>query len=255
VALANGTTFLGTGGAYDNGTNPYQYNNGGEFTAVTTGGIPTGYAASNILSVANATGFPDPSLGFETFCVEDQVDFSPGSDYTYSLGTAIQQGNSVGSLTAGVAWLYEQFAKGTLSGYNFTTQTSGSAQLARLADAGQLQALIWELEGEPADGGDPYSAAPTLANEESNIYWTDLVSHFGSGVAGVNAIDATVTNVNNTYGVDVMELTDGSNNPAQDQLVYVGGAVPDNGTTALLIGVSLLGLAMFRRRLKAAGAR
>ena len=228
-AYANGTIFLEVGPQYG-GTNPYQYADGGEFTALTTGlpsKVPAGYSSLATFAVKGVTGF-------ETFCIEDQVDFYVGHTYNYSLGMSIQQSTaSVKQLSAGVAWLYEDFATGAAAGafgYNYTNAAT------RKTDAGQLQALIWALQGEPNDPNNPFNSA-------TNIFYSSIISHFGTFAKAQVAASSS-------YGVQVLELTDSNGGIAQDQLIYTGGSVPDNGTTAVLIGVSLLGLVLISRRVK-----
>jgi hypothetical protein len=250
TALADGTIYLEVGSGYGQ-SNPYQYADGGEFTALTTGlggnvpltpGLPTGSQVPIGNSLADATLQVGNVVGFETFCVEDQVDFYVGGTYNYTVGTAIQQKNSVGALTAGVSFLYEEFTQGKLAGYDYSDPTQ------RKLDAGQLQALFWQLEGEPGDPNNQYSSIP----ETSNKFWVDLTNQFSS-TADINALITDPNPLDNPYGVGVLELTDANGNIAQDQLISWG--VPDNGTTALLVGISLLGMAAFRRRFKVAASR
>jgi hypothetical protein len=276
-AFANGTIYLEVGNPTAPGggfgqANPYQYGNGGEFTALVTNFEATAYAATgatiplypgtpggynvpagySTAASANATFSFGGVEGFETFCIEDQVDFYVNGTYNYSIGNSLQQGTAaapgttagITTLTAGAAWLYEQFSLGKLQGFNYTNQAE------RDIDAGILQATLWALQEEPGDSTVPYvSTAGYSAGE--NFALQDLINEFGS-FAGAQGTVGTV----NSYGVSVLELYSGSGSdatPAQDQLVYWGpSSVPDNGTTALLIGASLLGLAVFKRRLKGA---
>lgn len=240
TAFANGTIFLEVGNPNAPGggfgeKNPYQYGDGGEFTALTTGlpsKVPAGYSAAATFTVNGVTGF-------ETFCIEDKVDFYVGTTYDYSLGTAIQQ--TKGQLSAGAAWLYEQFAKGTLAGYDYNLGNDAKDAAARLKDAGLLQATLWALQGEAPDSNVPYDNSPI-----TNPFLADIDSKFG------NLTNAEVA-AGTSFGVQVMELTDKSGNVFQDQLIYTGGDdAPDAGMTALLLGISLLSLAALRRRLKAA---
>jgi hypothetical protein len=259
-AFADGTIFLEVGNPAVPGggfgeSNPYQFADGGEFTALTTGltipltpgtVAPAGYASVATFKVGSITGF-------ETFCIEDQVDFFVGTTYNYSIGTpgvgagAVLQQSTAGikSLTAGAAWLYEQFATGKLAGYDYNTGNDPADAAARLADAGVLQATLWALQDEPADSNVPYVADPTL-----NFALKDLDSQFGSFA------NSQVT-ANASYGVSVLELTttDGKT-LAQDQLIYWGSpSVPDTATTALLVGGSLVAMAAFSRRLRTASVK
>src|SRR5580658_8072661 len=82
VAFGQQTVYLGVGPGYG-GTNPYQDNDGGEFTALLdTNGVPNpvpaGYSSLATLAVNGVTGF-------ETFCLEDAVDFWVGTTYDYEV--------------------------------------------------------------------------------------------------------------------------------------------------------------------------
>jgi hypothetical protein len=217
----------GWGGANNN---HFQNGDGGEFTAVSSTLHPNGYAATTLGTFAGQAG------GFETFCVQagsDDVTFNPGGTYNYAISEQIKAPGVVGSpdprtLKESVAWLYSQFAQGTLVGYDFSNSLG-----QRYADAGILQNEIWYLEGE-------------ISNPGSNQYATDL---------GNNSISLTADATLDQFHVEVLNLTDGNGAAVQNQLVYNnrgfsnnGTPVPDNGLTIALIGVSFLGLAIFRRK-------
>jgi hypothetical protein len=166
-----------------------------------------------------------PGMGFETFCVEDNEVFSPGGTYYYQIGQVADAGGAGGPhpdpLSLGAAWLYLNFAHGTLAGYNYTIGALGNASAA------DLQNTIWWLEEEAADPG------------SGNIFRNLVVSQFGS-VANARADN------NGFFGVGILNLWANPNNTgnAQDQLVLV----PDGGTTASLLGVGLLGIFLGYRR-------
>jgi hypothetical protein len=194
--------------------NTYSYNDGGEFTAVTTGQSFTGngYVASTLIDG-----------GFETFCVEASVLFNPGTTYNYTLSsTTDSQGQA---LTEGAAFLYYEFATGSLPGY------FGSN---RNANAGALQGAIWYLMGNQLGNG--YTGASILTDP-----FYELALHtLGSSINLAN---------NGAYGVDILELIDSNGAPAQNQLVLTGAPpqgngqpVPDNYTTVIWLGASLAGL-------------
>jgi hypothetical protein len=194
---------------------------GGEFTAYTTGQS----------FVQNYNGGATYDGGFETFCLETGVDFTPGSTYYYSLGvspnayTQPLSGGGTGSglaLTAGAAWLYQEFATGGLSsfGYSYTYGTT------REQDDNLLQAAIWELQG-----GQTYSGYPSGPNQ----FYNDAINALGSGAA---------TNSYTGTSVEVLQLWSNSNGTgaAQNQLVYV----PDVAETAGLLGIGLLCIVMLQ---------
>jgi len=216
-------------------------NNGGPFTAVVLPGSSVTEAAINSLysslalastSSVGINGIPNPVTGFETFCVETDVEFNPtnwsGSSYTYnfSTGYAIQQTDS--SLTLGAAYLYAQFATGNLS--NILSDFSYSSGTALES----LQYEIWALQGE-YDYGNPDAG---LVTELASL----AAANGGSGLASAG----------NDFGVQVLELTYPGGQLAQDQLIYTGTAVPDSGATLGLLGASLLALALWSRRKPAA---
>ena len=218
------TVVLFAGPAYSgSNSNPYQYGQGGEFTAVTSNGIPAGY--SSLARFTNANGI----TGFETFCVEggtNDVYFTPGVTYTYTTSSQVLGGpQGALPLTVGTAWLYSQFATGQLTGYYGASN--------RNALAGQLQNAFWTLENE---------------SNAAIAGWiqTLLTGQFG---ASSTIADWTAAAGANNFGVQVMNLwtSSTSNVAAQNQLIYNGRSVPDGGLTILLLGVSFLGLALFKR--------
>lgn len=195
---------------------------GGEFTA---------YTSQNFVSAYNSQATYQG--GFETFCLETGVDFTPsnegGPTYYYSIGNVTQPltGGGTGSglaLTAGAAWLYQEFATGGLSayGYNYTYGTT------RQNDDNLLQAAIWALQG-----GQTYAGYPSLTGNE--FY-----------AAAIKALGANAGSAYTGSEVEVLQLwsnADGTG-AAQNQLVFV----PDGGETAGLLGIGLIGIAVVQYR-------
>jgi hypothetical protein len=246
----SGSIYLAVGSNFG-GVNPYQYGDGGEFTALSSSlGVPAGYSSlATFTMTTGSSGYSLPGgdgatsigdtpfvgqTGFETFCLEDQVDFYVGQSYNYTEGYAIQQ--TGGSLTVGAAWLYEQFATGQLKGYDYTDAAT------RLTDAGELQSTLWYLEGEPSDS----SVFPDQL-DNPDPFTTLVENQFGS----LANAQATITSASgDPYDVEVLELSN-SSGIAQDQLIYTGPHVPESAATAALLGVSLAALAsvaLFKRR-------
>jgi len=191
--------------------NAYSFHVGGEFNANTTQNFLQNYSPSAIVGT-----------GFETFCIETTVDFYPGSTYTYDLSTVDSRG--VG-LSLGTAYLYDQFAKGTLGNYDYTDTAT------RNADAGALQAAIWWFQGEQTYPGYP---SPT-----DNVYYQEALTALGGAANADSPSDGR-------YGVAVLQMWDGST-PAQNQLIEV----PDGSSTTSLFAMGLGGLAILRRRFTA----
>lgn len=190
--------------------NPYSYGVGGEFSAATSDDFVANY-------------FPMATLGgeFETFCVETTVTFGLGDTYSYTLSDQDSQGRV---LSEGAAFLYYEFATGQLTGYDYADPS------ARLADAGELQAAIWALQGNQS-----YSGYPSLA--------TDPFYYLATNTLGT--LDASSAD-NGQYGVEVLQLWDGSI-PAQNQLVYT--AIPDSASTSGMLALACAGLVFLARRL------
>jgi hypothetical protein len=218
----------------------YSYDVGGEFTVGDSANGP--FSDASLLSDGYIQNVTEGTVGnevggFQTFCVETGVEFSPGTAYTYTLGSSTAaDGGLAGSglnLSVGTAYLYYEFATGNLAGYNYA---NGSSGLSRIQDAGLLQAAIWALQG-----GQTYSgyAVPTVSN---NAFYAAALAATGGTVA-----DATAAN-NGTYDVEIMQMY-GGDTPAQAQLVLGSPAptpVPDGGTTVCLLGMGLAGMFLFR---------
>ena len=204
---------------------PYQYGVGGEFNASSATLNPTalGYASSTMMN------YHGHGMGFETFCLEYNEEFIPGGTYNYTISQAAIHGGTTtfDPISLGTAWLYLHFAEGNLTGYDYTNAAN------RTADAGLLQNAIWWLEQEH-----------NLTYDSSNKFELAAFNRFG-GEAGARADN------NGFYGVAVLNLYDLNGGLAQDQLCLV----PDSGTTAVLLGVGLLGLFLFKRKAQTLAAR
>jgi hypothetical protein len=201
---------------------------GGEFTFTVLSGLDIShYAMGTTSNVSNP-----PS--FQTFCLEENEYIQQG--YTYNFGalsdSAMQGGvggPSPDPISIGTAWLYSQFAQGTLAGYNYGAD--------RTTSAGLLQNAIWWLENE--GGGAPNSF---VAAAETALGLTDITVKLD---AGTNNYGVYALNLQN---VDGEGCADG-NYPGpncQSQLVYV----PDGGTTLMLLGGALMGLGALRRKFR-----
>ena len=110
------------------------YNAGdGEFNVSPITGV--GYSPLDLYN--NNSG----QLGFGTFCVDRALGITvPG---TYN-ATIIPSGvaPSGNQISVGTAWLFQQFALGSLAGYNYTPGAG------RVDSAYLLQGAIWLLEGQ-----------------------------------------------------------------------------------------------------------
>ena len=233
IYLLAGSGFAGSqGGSYD----PFQNNQGGEFAAL--GVNPDGGGAVSLVpalyspealytfgaeddstgAFAGLTGFgPDQPARPPT---DREIITTIAPKITPS-GASILGGRPM-QLSVGVAWLYSQFATGTLAGYDYSATDGG-----RITSAGELQNAIWYLQGETGDPGNVFSVA--------------AVNEFGLATA-----TESVTLYGNDFNVEVMNLTDGNGNAAQNQLFL--DPVPDGGPTVGLLGAALVALVLIGRR-------
>jgi hypothetical protein len=158
-------------------------NNGGEFRA-------SAVSADLLAATVNLQGYASTTAGanwFQTFCIERTETFSPNTTYEVQLNNnAIYNNTSGGSdpISMGTAWLYSQFAKGTLNNYDYTYGTG------RIGSATTLQLALWWLEGE-ANTGD----------QSANIFITAIPD------AAWRGFNSTVA-ANGAFGVKAMNLFD-----------------------------------------------
>lgn len=215
----------------------YSYSDGGEFRALPNAALLS-FANPTLAGYAPATADPTAvNPYFQTFCVETSEYFTPGNTYTVSFSYNIKYDNGAflpngEPITMGTAWLYSQFAAGTLIGsgplpYNYTYGGG------RTATAGDLQEVIWHLQGEASlvNGG------------------ADGTAFYNAAVA---ALGATINDpANGAYGVVVLNLTSGDGND-QDQLMVVPNpsvVVPVPEPSAVSFGfLLLLPLGLYKAR-------
>lgn len=201
----------------------YYAHDGGEFNISPVGGTQF----SSDVIVNNRYG----NAGYESFCMEIGENVTVPGTYSAYVSQTDDKGNA---LTLGVAYLYSQFVGGTLSGYDYADHTSApnaSPLTGRAASAWALQNAIWYLQGEN-------DAAHTTANEQTiGQYYIDLVNG--------KFTDATVA-ANGAYSVSILNLYNGKTQ-YQSQL-----SVPDGGSTAMLLGLTLGVFGLISRKLKRA---
>jgi len=213
------------------GFGPYQTGSGGEFTVQAEDGLEQylAYYDSKAKDQVDETKWADT---FQTFCIEATGGEYITTNHTYHAELnykAVAGGTGPTGdgdpISVGTAWLYSQFARGTLSdfGYNYGSGRAGSADL--------LQKAIWGLEEE--------GAYPV-----SNIFFDAAVTKFGTIVL------AMAHNLNSSgvyqYPVMALNLTN-SSKLYQDQLIMT----PIPATILLgLLGVGVGGWKL-RKQVKA----
>jgi VPDSG-CTERM motif len=210
LAILQPSTVCATTVSIGNTYGPYEVNPGGEFTFFSTD-LSSMIANYNSAAKNQMGG----SLNFQTFCVEGSEFISTNTTYNVALNDHSVLSNNY--LTLGAAWLYSQFAQGSLSGYNYGAN--------RTTTADQLQRAIWHyMGGQEGQGG--YDSSNPFEVAAKNFFGSDANANATAGL--------------NNFGVWVLNLTIGSNN-YQDQLIY-NPSVPDGGTTVMLLGLALVGL-------------
>jgi len=256
-AFATNTVYLEAGNVY--GSNPYGDSDGGEFTALTNTAIPSGYVAATKFTYGSLSGnSTGATTGFETFCVEDETYFWVDTTYDYTVSNYIDvpaggpltngPGYTTAGLDVGIAYLYAQFATGTLANYDYNLANDPTDSADRNADAGVLQQAIWDLQGPSAD---PDVQSPmTVAEIDSNTYLLAAYNEFGDSLT---TLEKSTVAYGNDFGVQVMNLADSGAGVYQNQLILDGVSVPrvpDGGSAVLLLGVGFLALFGFRFRSK-----
>jgi VPDSG-CTERM motif len=153
-----------------------------------------------------------------TFCLEVDEFLTFGTTFYYQKSPT--NTTSTGdTISAPTAWLFSQMMNGTLGSWGLQYVYTHNQ-----SDANDLQRAIWYLEDEGSLGANNYFAQLAVAQ------------------AGSKSIDYTGTDV----AVMVLWSNSDGTGAAQDQLMWT--RVPDGGTSLIMLGAALAGLALFRRK-------
>ncbi len=179
------------------------------------------YSQNPATQTADIPGSTVPS--FQTFCNSGSTGLQGNPQSAVIVDT---------SVSLGAAWLYSQFAQGTLTGYDYNAAGAGGIFTSRGQAAYGLQNAIWALDGT---GG--FDVDPTALGYS---YYLDMATNmFGAAAFNPN---------NGAYGVAELYLTyDGANGTVVAQPMLV--CVPDGGSTVILLGMALTGIGFVTRRL------
>jgi opacity protein-like surface antigen len=210
------------------GFGPWDTGSYGEFTVIGDLGVAAqlgGYSQYTI----NQGGYAN---SFQTFGIETSESIAEGTTYDVTFNNiTIFTGDP---LSAGVAYLYQQFATGNLN-YNYANSPG-----SRTASASSLQNALLYLMNPSMNPG-----------QASNPYVLMADSALG-GVGEAFAPD------NGAHGVSVLNLWapgqphDPPPHASEDVLIYTGSAiasnVPDQSSTLVLGALSIVATLAFRPR-------
>src|ERR1700744_1927647 len=112
-------------------TSTYSHGVGGEFRAVGNSGLDAvvdwaAYTSQTSGTISHSTdgssqGYSSGLNGdayFQTFCIEYNESFTPGNTYSVGISETLNANGTGSAVTLGTAWLYSQFAAGTLNNYS-----------------------------------------------------------------------------------------------------------------------------------------
>jgi len=211
------------------GYGPWQTGGGGEFTAIADPGLLS-QLGSYSPSAMNQGGYAN---SFQTFCIERNEYIQANTTYDVTLNNVtVFSGDP---LSAGVAYLYQQFATGQLPynyanspSYTFNGWTSDSRTTGFLWSATYLQNAIWYLMNPVLYGGQASNPYVVLAN------------------AALGGAAAALAPDNGAHGVAVLNLwSPGQPHDPQHAWQDVLVLVPEPSSFAIMAVAGLLAL---RRR-------
>ena len=202
---------------------PWQVGSGGEFTVTPDAPLAALIAGYSPLASGQV---PSASFNFQTFCLERNEYITPNTTFDVTLNNVtVFTGDP---LSAGAAYLYSEFAKGTLTdnngnSYNYLNLPGASRTVGFLDSALFLQNAIWYLMNPNMMGG-----------QENNPFVLKANQALG-GAANALAPD------NGAHGVAVMNLwTPGQPHDAQHTWQDLLVLVPEPSALALFSVASLL---------------
>ena len=178
--------------------------------------------------------------GFESFCISrDTGIILPGTYYDFVNANGIYLPDNL-TISKGTAYLYSQFAGGTLAGYRYAGAgiiDPGHTLSERAEDAYFLQLAFWTLEGQYSYGvGDPNPLSGySLTQDLLNPWVASVATAFGGGTNGL--LSAMSANSPGGLNVGVLnlnmikpDLSVGS--VVQPVLVLLACVAPDSTITA-----------------------
>lgn len=192
-----------------------------------------GYGFADTSAYAN--GVTGGSNYYHTFCVEPTQGVSTNMSATLNYANNKSTTTSGHSLSVGAAYLYSQFAAGTLSGYTYTASSARSTSNSYLRDA------IRGLMGVSTMNWNNTFANVLLQINSDKSFWSQTYN------------PNTYYDVIGNYSVFVMTSYNSGGGAGQDFL-YVAKANPSSDVpepaSVLLWGLGSFGVLAARRRAK-----
>jgi hypothetical protein len=197
------------------------------------------------VQIETEAGVKPASTTFQTFCIGTEVDYSPGSTFSYQISdnvepyTANQAPGSYnvgtpGYVTWGTAYLYSEYLAG---GFGSLTITQEDA----------LQVAIWDLQQQPIIDI-TLSPGETIASAQALAAATFLEDATNAATAA--HISSVENEANGAFGVYALDMYSGSTY-VQPQLVEVP-CVPEPATFAagamLLVPLGVSALRKLRKK-------
>ncbi|BCS36051.2 hypothetical protein TBR22_A52880 [Luteitalea sp. TBR-22] len=233
----------------------YWYGDGGEFTLFNVTGVTNAsYSNSSRNIVDNDNNeLLATAPSFQTFCLESS---EAAAASFYVVGSAAVSGGNERDpillqdrISLGTAWLYSEFAKGTLNVAGGNYFGSGN----RSQEADKLQKALWWLEGEHTNldslNNPYYRAAVEFFDTNNDNVWDKSFAQADApvGYLGVYVLqNFRSASARDAFVQDPMNRRE----RAQDFLWYHNPpTVPDGGATVMLLGGAMLAMGALRRKL------
>ncbi len=179
-------------------------------------------ALANYAPAAQFGGF------FSSFCVEASEVLYIGGPFNVTVSNSADGSGPLATrdvLSQGSAYLIERFALGTLAGVPFSLgDTTALFSYTNAASITALQQTIWFLEDDLDVGANRFDS---------------LLNPIFGGTLKQDYTGSTVK---------VLNITGVNGERLQDQVVVVPNPVPDGGATIALLGLSMGGVALLRRK-------
>ena len=208
------------------------------YTSVSNEGRMTA-TGSSIPSITAYTSNTSGANYFNSYCVEEGTTITSGAQYSAQLNYAGNSTkNSTGNaLTLGAAYLYQQYAAGTLTGFDYAN---------RAASATALQNAMHILTTQPYATWSSNTFLNQLLTQNSQTYWLQTYDP-GKRYDEIGDFSVLVMQVKSTLGTgDYQDFV------YVAKVDYPNSDVPEPATMLLWLtgGLSALGFGYMKKRRK-----